>query len=911
MSGRGAGRGRGRGRVDPSSMSLVGQRGRGAGPTRGGFTSTASRGAAPVQIAEHVTTIGVKRPNFGTAGTQIQIKANSFEATLPDKIIHHYDVVMKPSEKTTPERFTREMIKTLQQDVAPNVFTPKAVYDGRKNLYAARELPFPEGVLSYEYRFVCGNNEGHPPKEVSVRLTKVAEINPESARRFIAGKQSHDSDVQTTLTAANVIIRMEPSQKFPFNVRSFYSNVGSQNIGRGIELWRGTFQSFRPGIGRCFINLDISTAAMVQRGSLIDLCLAIIGQKDPRCLSPGILPHRERQRLKQSLVNTRITVPSAGASGPQKRMHTITGLTSLSASELIFAMKDVDGKTIKTTVAKYCEMKGRKLRFPKNICVEVRSKAFIPLELAEVPAGQIRRQQIPADKTDDIVRFATKKPAERFAEIERGHANMNYTLSEYCRAFGVEVKQEFVQAYGRVLPPPVLKFGTGSKASTTHTPGKGSWNYIDRKLKEPCGIQCWGVVNYDPRFIGRIDKLVSDIVQGGHLLGMTITPRPAFKDTLNGQANIVEGLDEVVKKCGKQPTILIVVLPEGGNDIYIAMKHWGDILRGIPTQALKSRKCWGAKEQYYSNVCLKINAKLGGVNVMLEPRSIPTLADPHFPTLLIGADSIHPPPGADGRPSFSAVVGNIDASATKFRAVMGVQPSRQETIVEFAEKVKGNLKAFMENGENVEKRPKASVAPKRLIYYRDGVSEGQFSAVLEQELPQLKQACAALNVQAKITVVIVAKRHHHRFLPVNPKDAGDGLGNCPAGTVIDSVIAHPTEFDFYLQSHAGLLGTSRPAHYSVLYDENNFTADSIQSLSYALCHVYARSTRTVSVPAPVFYADIVCSRAKTHYDPEESDKSGSESGVGSGSQNASEVLEAFRKNFKPLHKNQENRMYFM
>ena len=180
---------------------------------------------------------------------------------------------------------------------------------------------------------------------------------------------------------------MDPSQKFPFNVslrhrdqrtdikysqvRSFYSDVGSLNIGRGIELWRGTFQSFRPGIGRCFINLDISTAAMIQRGSLIDLCLAIIGQEDPKCLSPGSLPPRERQRLKQSLVNVRIIVPSAGATGPQKRMHSITGLTTLSASELTFTMKDTVGKTATTTVAKYCEMKGGKLRFPKNICVEV------------------------------------------------------------------------------------------------------------------------------------------------------------------------------------------------------------------------------------------------------------------------------------------------------------------------------------------------------------------------------------------------------------------------------------------------------------------------------------------------------------------------------------------------------------
>lgn len=53
-----------------------------------------------------------------------------------------------------------------------------------------------------------------------------------------------------------------------------------------------------------------------------------------------------------------------------------------------------------------------------------------------------------------------------------------------------------------------------------------------------------------------------------------------------------------------------------------------------------------------------------------------------------------------------------------------------------------------------------------------------------------------------------------RFFPQSDRD-GDKSGNCPAGTVVDREIAHPTEFDFYLQSHGGLLGTSRPAHYSV------------------------------------------------------------------------------------------------
>ena len=36
-------------------------------------------------------------------------------------------------------------------------------------------------------------------------------------------------------------------------------------------------------------------------------------------------------------------------------------------------------------------------------------------------------------------------------------------------------------------------------------------------------------------------------------------------------------------------------------------------------------------------------------------------------------------------------------------------------------------------------------------------------------------------------------------------------------------MVNPVEFDFYLLSHGGILGTSCPAHYNVLIDENRFT----------------------------------------------------------------------------------------
>ena len=59
-------------------------------------------------------------------------------------------------------------------------------------------------------------------------------------------------------------------------------------------------------------------------------------------------------------------------------------------------------------------------------------------------------------------------------------------------------------------------------------------------------------------------------------------------------------------------------------------------------------------------------------------------------------------------------------------------------------------------------------------------------------------------------------------------------------------------------------GTSRPTHYHVLYDDNAFTADDLQKLTYQLCHVYARCTRSVSMPAPAYYAHLVAFRARHH-----------------------------------------------
>lgn len=138
--------------------------------------------------------------------------------------------------------------------------------------------------------------------------------------------------------------------------------------------------------------------------------------------------------------------------------------------------------------------------------------------------------------------------------------------------------------------------------------------------------------------------------------------------------------------------------------------------------------------------------------------------------------------------------------------------------------------------------------------------------MLSYELMAIREACMKLEngYQPGITFIAVQKRHHTRLFCADRKEQCGRSGNIPPGTTVDTGITHPTEFDFYLCSHAGIQGTSRPSHYHILWDDNHFTADELQSLTYQLCHTYVRCTRSVSIPAPAYYAHLVAFRARYH-----------------------------------------------
>ena len=170
----------------------------------------------------------------------------------------------------------------------------------------------------------------------------------------------------------NVVIRMEPTTNphYTSNVRSFLTDRENRDIGGGLVLWRGYFQSIRPAVGRMLINVDISTGVMYKPGNLLHLCMQFFGRNDPNILAPRRgLPDHERVKLQRFLTGIRIFTinPETGVTNTT-RPRIVKRVSTTGASDLTFSLRVGE----QMTVAQYFRNTyGHALQYPDVICVEV------------------------------------------------------------------------------------------------------------------------------------------------------------------------------------------------------------------------------------------------------------------------------------------------------------------------------------------------------------------------------------------------------------------------------------------------------------------------------------------------------------------------------------------------------------
>lgn len=259
---------------------------------------------------------------------------------------------------------------------------------------------------------------------------------------------------------------------------------------------------------------------------------------------------------------------------------------------------------------------------------------------------------------------------------------------------------------------------------------------------------------------------------------------------------------------------------------------------GVASQVMLSKNVLPSrqiKNQYITNVALKANIKIcGASNFVSGPLTTKT-------SIFVGLDVSDPPPGAFGKPSVFAMVASSDRDCTKFSTYIKHQSRRVEVVVGAGEMLKKAVSDY--------KRANEGKTPAQIFVFRDGVSQGQFFYIKSEEIQSMSDALKEVNCKSELVVLVVQKRHHLRLFPLDNRHT-DRSGNCVPGTVIDTQITHPFEFNFVLQSHAGIQGMSRPTVYHVLHNEAQMGSDEMQELCYNLCFLRERATRSISVVAP-------------------------------------------------------------
>ncbi|GKB71205.1 argonaute 4-like protein [Tanacetum coccineum] len=415
----------------------------------------------------------------------------------------------------------------------------------------------------------------------------------------------------------------------------------------------------------------------------------------------------------------------------------------------------------------------------------------------------------------------------------------NYDAEPLLKSCGISISSNFTQVEGRVLPAPRLKVGNGED----FFPRNGRWNFNNKKFVNPATIEKWAVANFSARC--DIRNLVRDLIKCGGLKGIKIEePFDVFEESPQNRrapplVRVEKMFDFIQSKLPGAPQFLLCLLPERKNsDLYVSGRFWNRDTVLYCSHAVN--------DEYLTNVLLKINANLGGLNSMLaieHSPSIPVVSK--APHNILGMDVSHGSPGQSDVPSIAAVVSSRHYPLiSRYRASVRTQSPKVEMIDSLFKKVSdteddGIMRELLLDFYVSSAKRK----PDQIIIFRDGVSESQFNQVLNIELDQIIEACKFLDEKwcPKFLVIIAQKNHHTKFFQPGSPD------NVPPGTVIDNKVCHPRNNDFYMCAHAGMIGTTRPTHYHVLYDEIGFSADDLQELVHSLSYVYQRSTTAISV----------------------------------------------------------------
>lgn len=873
-----------------------------------------------------------RRPNYGTKGAEVVLWANYVAMTAsPKLILYRYDISVSPA--ATGKKLT-QIIRLVLGASELAAYQHDIVSDFKSTLISRQK--FADVAITVPYR---KEGEEEPLDNATKYNVKLQLTNTLATSELMSYLTSTDPSAQydeklPLIQAFNIFVNhyAKTSNNLATlgsaKVFSLGAEADTWDLGNCLTAMRGFFASVRAATARVLVNVNPTYAAFFQPGPL-----------DQFIIQLGSFQNVYRQaafinKLKVRTTHLKDKLDKQGK--PIPRIKTIFGYATkndghgLEHPPRVKAFgsgpKDVEfwlgGSPQKgqsqSTSAPGGKKKGGKGGNPQNVAgssagqyisvydffvktynirisdprlpvVNVGNRenpTYLPVQVCHVLPGQPSNSKLDPSQTQQMIRFAVKRPAENATFIvSRGlqTAGLSSGVNSLLNQFGVNVSPGLITVPGRVLMGPKVGYGQNQQISTFG----GSWNLVPRNAPSlkfsTCGsVQKWSCLYIDmpganyPRVQHFSPQDLNNVVQNFHRVlqetGIAVSaPLPFQRLQLDGIDDAP--LEDLFKRAASSLQLLFIILPHTPIPLYNRIKILGDIKYGVHTICSVGSKVANPKgqDQYLRNLALKFNLKLGGNNHLVDPSRLGFIAEDK--TMIVGIDVTHPSPGSSNAPSVAGVVASVDRWLGQWPSVLSVQKSRKEMVTELGTMLKSRLELWR-------KRAKHTAYPENIIIYRDGVSEGQYQTVLDEELPQIRAACKDVYPPAdqkkglpRLTIAVVGKRHHTRFYPTAAADA-DNSGNTKSGTVVDRGVTEARNWDFFLQAHTALQGTARPGHYYVVLDEifrqryaktpGKNIADEFQDLTQSMCYIFGRATKAVSYCTPAYYADILCERARCY-----------------------------------------------
>lgn len=455
-----------------------------------------------------------------------------------------------------------------------------------------------------------------------------------------------------------------------------------------------------------------------------------------------------------------------------------------------------------------------------------------------------------------MIRFAVQRPPQRKAEIMAMVKNLDWAKDPYLNHFGIKIDPNMPMVKAKLLANPIVGYGN----RTTDPKMSGRWDLRGMRFVTPNQhpLRSWAFVAVDNCVDKQTLENFAKVFQSTYAGHGGRIEKPPLVIGFQGVA-YPEMINKAYQQCGDAnkaiPQIIFFILGNKLSMVYDRLKRNAECRLGLITQMMQAQHVRKAQGQYMSNVCMKVNAKLGGQTSKIAPSGKDTGGFFSVPTMMIGVDVSHGASGpATDRVSMAAMCVSMDKEAAVYNAAVQTNGYAIEILQP------GNMHSML-GPLAIKWRKKHNVMPKHVFYVRDGVSEGQFAHVMQYEVAEMKKVFKkSYGEIPKITVIIATKRHHIRFFP----ERGDRNGNCMPGTLVEREITHPFHYDFYLCSHVAIQGTARPVHYNVIHDECALGVDDLQRILYRQCYQYCRATTPVSLHPAVYYAHLASARAHHH-----------------------------------------------